>query len=77
MAQHGARILRPVDHPTFSRRGLEHHPRSHADSPGQEIAQSALTDAISNVFDARRQRIIVRRSHVNLVEGACLLVQAI
>jgi hypothetical protein len=46
-------------------------------SPGQEIAQRALADAISNVFDARRQRIIVSRSHVNLVKWACLFVQAI
>jgi Protein of unknown function (DUF4239) len=46
-------------------------------SPGQEIAQRALVDAISNVFDARRQRIIVSRSHVGLVKWACLFVQAI
>lgn len=46
-------------------------------SPGQEIAQRALADAISNVFDARRQRIIVSRSHVGLVKWVCLLVQAI
>jgi hypothetical protein len=37
----------------------------------------ALADAISNVFDARRQRIIVSRFHVNLVKWACLFVQAI
>jgi len=46
-------------------------------SPGQEIAQRALADAISIVFDSRRQRIIVSRSHVNLVKWACLFVQAI
>ena len=46
-------------------------------SPGQEIAQHALSDAISNVFDARRQRIMISRSHVNLLKWACLFVQAI
>jgi len=46
-------------------------------SPGQEIAQRALADAISNVFDARRQRILVSHSRVNLLKWACLLVQAI
>ena len=46
-------------------------------SPGQEIAQRALADAISTVFDARRQRILLSHSHVNLLKWACLFVQAI
>jgi hypothetical protein len=46
-------------------------------SPGQEIAQRALADALTNVLDARRQRIIVSRSHVGLLKWACLFVQAI
>ncbi|HMA70427.1 MAG TPA: hypothetical protein VKP67_02880, partial [Xanthobacteraceae bacterium] len=46
-------------------------------SPGQEIAQHALSDAISNVFDARRQRILVSHSRVNVLKWACLFVQAI
>src|SRR6516165_1845208 len=46
-------------------------------SPGQEIAQRALADAISNVFDARRQRILVSHSRVNVLKWACLFVQAI
>jgi hypothetical protein len=47
------------------------------ESRGREIAQRALADALADVFDARRQRIIVSRSHVNVLKWACLFVQAI
>src|SRR5215472_15598524 len=45
--------------------------------PGEEIAQRALADQITNVFEARRQRIIVSHARVSLLKWACLLVQAI
>ena len=46
-------------------------------NPGQEIAQRAIADALANVFDARRQRILVSRTYVNPIKWACLFVQAI
>ena len=44
---------------------------------GQEIAQREMATALENALDARRQRIIISRSQVNLTKWACLLVQAI
>jgi hypothetical protein len=44
---------------------------------GQEIAQRGITIALEDALDARRQRIIVSRSQVNLTKWSCLLVQAI
>jgi len=43
---------------------------------GQETAQRKIVDALETAFDARRQRIILSRSQVNLVKWACLLLQA-
>jgi hypothetical protein len=44
---------------------------------GQEIAQRGIATALENALDARRQRIIISLSQVNLTKWACLLVQAI
>jgi hypothetical protein len=44
---------------------------------GQETAQREITTALENALDARRQRLIVSRSQVNLLKWSCLLVQAI
>src|SRR3954447_3960291 len=46
-------------------------------SEGQKAAQREIIAALENAFDARRQRIIVSQSQVNLVKWACLLVQAV
>ncbi len=46
-------------------------------SRGQENAQREIVTALENALEARRQRIIVSRSQVNLVKWSCLLVQAI
>jgi len=46
-------------------------------SKGQETAQREITAALENALDARRQRIIVSQSQVNLVKWSCLLVQAV
>jgi Protein of unknown function (DUF4239) len=43
---------------------------------GQQIAGREITTALENALDARRQRIIVSRSQVNLVKWLCLVVQA-
>jgi hypothetical protein len=46
-------------------------------TPGQEAAQRQIATALENVSDARRQRIIISHSQVNLVKWSCLAVQAI
>ena len=45
-------------------------------SEGQKTAQREITTALETAFDARRQRIIISQSHVNLVKWLCLFVQA-
>jgi hypothetical protein len=46
-------------------------------SQGQQIAQREIASALENTLDARRQRIIIRRSQVNWVKWSCLFVQAV
>jgi hypothetical protein len=46
-------------------------------SQGQQIAQREIATAVENALDARRQRIIISRSHVNWVKWSCLFVQAV
>ena len=46
-------------------------------SEGQKIAQREIVNALENAFDARRQRIIVSQTQVNLVKWSCLFVQAV
>ena len=45
-------------------------------NPGQQIAQHEIVTSLENTFEARRQRILVSRSQVNLTKWACLLLQA-
>jgi hypothetical protein len=45
-------------------------------NPGQQIAQREIATSLENALEARRQRILVSRSHVNLTKWACLLLQA-
>ena len=44
---------------------------------GQKTAQREIATALETAFDARRQRIIVSQSKVNLVKWLCLLLQAV
>jgi hypothetical protein len=46
------------------------------ESEGQKTAQREIATALERALDARRQRIIVSQSQVNLVKWLCLLVQA-
>jgi hypothetical protein len=46
-------------------------------NPGEEIAQRGIYEALEKALDARRQRIIVSLSQVNLAKWSCLFVQAI
>jgi hypothetical protein len=45
-------------------------------NPGQQIAQREIVTAIENALEARRQRILVSESRVNLTKWACILLQA-
>jgi hypothetical protein len=45
-------------------------------NPGQQIAQREIATSLGNALEARRQRILVSRSHVNLAKWACLILQA-
>ena len=43
---------------------------------GQETAQRQIATALENALDARRQRVIISGSQVNLLKWSCLAVQA-
>ena len=45
-------------------------------NPGQQIAQHEIVTSLENIFEARRQRILVSRSRVNFTKWACLVLQA-
>jgi hypothetical protein len=47
------------------------------DGPGGVTAQRDMAGALQNALDARRQRILVSRSEVNVVKWSCLYLQAI
>jgi Protein of unknown function (DUF4239) len=44
---------------------------------GQRIAQREIAAALESALEARRQRILVSGSEVNLVKWACLILQAV
>jgi uncharacterized membrane protein YbhN (UPF0104 family) len=43
---------------------------------GQKTAQRAIATALETALDARRQRILISQSQVNLLEWSCLIMQA-
>jgi hypothetical protein len=47
------------------------------ESQGQAAAQREIATSLENALDARRQRIIISRSQVNLVKWSCLTTQAV
>jgi hypothetical protein len=46
-------------------------------SEGQKTAQREIIAGLETALDARRQRIIISQSQVNLVKWSCLFLQAI
>jgi uncharacterized MnhB-related membrane protein len=46
-------------------------------SEGQRTAQREMATALETAFDARRQRIIISQSQVNLLKWLCLFLQAV
>ena len=74
MAQHAARPrITPAPLAEALQLALSLTPQSR----GQETAQREIATALENALDARRQRIIVSASQVNLIKWSCLFVQAI
>jgi len=45
-------------------------------TPGQQIAQHEIATSLENTLEARRQRILVSQSKVDLTKWACLILQA-
>ena len=45
-------------------------------SQGEQTAQREIAAALGDAFDARRQRIIISQSRVNLTKWLCLILQA-
>jgi hypothetical protein len=45
-------------------------------NPGQQIAQREIVTSIENALEARRQRILISQSRVNLTKWACIFLQA-
>ena len=43
---------------------------------GQKTAQRAIATALETALDARRQRILISQSQVNLLKWSCLIMQA-
>jgi hypothetical protein len=46
-------------------------------NPGQQIAQTQIATQIDSALEARRQRILISRSHVNPVKWLCIFVQGV
>jgi len=46
-------------------------------SEEQKIAQRDITSSLENALDARRQRILISASEVNLVKWSALILQAV
>ena len=46
-------------------------------SEGQKTAQREIATALETALDARRQRIIISQSQVNLLKWSCLFMQAV
>jgi hypothetical protein len=47
------------------------------ETEGQKTAQREIVTTIENALDARRQRILISQSQVNVVKWSCLLLQAV
>jgi len=43
---------------------------------GQQIAQREIVSALEGALEARRQRILISKSHVSFIKWACLFLQA-
>jgi|SRR5215471_18575053 len=73
MMSQGTATLTPV--PRYLAEALQMTLALNTNTAGQEMARREVVTALENAFDARRQRIIVSHSEVNLVKWASLLVQ--
>jgi hypothetical protein len=48
-----------------------------ANTPGLQTAQRQITTSLEQALDARRQRILISQSEVNIVKWACVIWQAV
>jgi hypothetical protein len=73
MMSQGTATLTPV--PRYLAEALQVTLAINTNTAGQEMARREIVTALENAFDARRQRIIVSHSEVNLAKWASLLLQ--
>jgi len=72
---HGTANLRTIPH--FLAEALQFTLGLAPNTDGQRIAQRDITTALGNALDARRHRILISRSGVNLVKWSTLFLQAV
>ena len=75
MMAHGTATLRAI--PGVLAEALQVTLALNPSSEGQKTAQREVATALETALDARRQRIIISQSQVNLVKWSCLFMQAV
>ena len=75
MMAHGTATLRAI--PGVLAEALQVTLALTPSSEGQKTAQREIATAFETALDARRQRIIISQSQVNLVKWSCLFMQAV
>ena len=75
MMAHGTASLRAI--PGVLAEALQVTLALNPSSEGQKTAQREIATALETALDARRQRIIISQSQVNLVKWSCLFMQAV
>jgi hypothetical protein len=75
MMAHGSATLRAT--PNMLAQALQATIALMPSTEGQKTAQREIATAIESALDARRQRIIISQSHVNLLKWSALILQAL
>jgi uncharacterized MnhB-related membrane protein len=75
MMAHGTATLRAI--PAVLAEALQATIAVNPSSEGQKTAQREIATAFETALDARRQRIIISQSQVNLLKWSCLFMQAV
>src|SRR6266702_5910321 len=77
MAHDGSGYGQPQGHPGVLAEALQATLALNPSSEGQKTAQRDIATALETALDARRQRIIISESQVNLLKWVCLFMQAV
>jgi uncharacterized MnhB-related membrane protein len=77
MAHDGSGYGQPQGHPRVLAEALQLTLALNPSSEGQKTAQRDIATTLQTALDARRQRIIISESQVNLLKWACLFIQAL